>query len=128
MPHVIVEYSANLEDAVDLAALCDGLRRAAIETGLFPMTGIRVRALRCATYAIADGDPRNGFIDIAVRLRGGRDLAARKAAAAQIFAAAEQHLAALFEQRPFALSLEMRDIDPELSPKRSSIAEHLARR
>lgn len=125
MPHFVVEYSANLDEILDMQALCDTLRVAGIATGVFPMTGIRVRAIRCETYSVADGDPRNAFIDISVRLRGGRDLATRKAATARIFAAAEAYLAQLFEERPFALSLEMRDIDPELSPKRNSIPDHL---
>ena len=80
MPHIIVEYSANLEEDVDLADLCDVLRASAAAQEIFPETGVRVRAIRCEIYSIADGDPRNGFIDISVRLREGRPLDKRKAA------------------------------------------------
>ncbi len=126
MPHVIVEYSANLDDAVDMAAFCEAMRAAAVKTGVFPEAGIRVRALRCDTYVIADGKmPDAGFIDISVRLRGGRTFEARENATMEIFAAAENHLEPLFAARPFALSFEMRDIDPALSPKRSSIRDFL---
>ena len=125
MPHFSIEYSANMEAHVDIAALCETLRIAGIETGLFPEAGIRVRAIRCETYAIADGNPQNGFIDISVRLRAGRPLDARKAATAHIFAAAEQFLQPVIDQHPVALSFEMRDIDPELSPKVNSIRKFL---
>ena len=125
MPHFSIEYSANLDAHVDMSAFCEHLRLAGIETGLFPMAGIRVRAIRCEHYAIADGKPDHGFIDISVRLRGGRALAARKAATEAIFAAARDFLEELIKTRPVALSLEMRDIDPELSPKLSTIRDHI---
>ena len=126
MPHIAFEYSANLDGEVDMPAFCEALRVAAIETGVFPLAGIRVRAIRCDAYAIADGDPRNAFIDISIRLRAGRDPATRRRATSEVFAAAERYLEPLFEARPLALSLELRDIDPDVSPKRNSIRQHMA--
>ncbi len=125
MPHIVFEYSANMESHVDISALCEQLRVAGLETGIFPLAGLRVRALRCEHYAIADGNPDYGFIDISVRLRAGRSLEARKTATAHIFAAAEDFLGEILESQPLALSLEMRDIDAELSPKRNSIRNFL---
>ncbi len=125
MPHIMIDYSANLEDRLDVAGLCSALRDAAAETGVFPLAGIRVRATACTHVVIADGDPRHGFLDISVRLRGGRTLEAKKTATAHIFAAAEAFTAEVMDTMPFMLSLEMRDIDPELSPKASSIRKYL---
>ncbi len=125
MPHVIVDYSPNMEDRVDMAALCDVLRRAAIETGVLPMAGLRVRAVRADHVSIADGDPAHGYVDISVRLRGGRSLAARRAATEHVFAAARAFLEPVMARHPVALSFEMRDIDPELSPKCGTIRDHL---
>ena len=126
MPHIAFEYSANLDGEVDMPAFCEALRVAAVETGVFPLAGIRVRASRCDAYAIADADPRNAFIDISIRLRAGRDLETRRRATSEIFATAERYLEPLFEARPLALSLELRDIDPDVSPKRNSIRHHMA--
>ena len=125
MPHIILEYSANMEERSDMAALCDHLRRAAIATGVLPMAGVRVRAHRADHVSIADGNPAHGFVDISLRLRGGRDLATRKAAASALFEAAHTFLAPALAQHPIALSLEVRDIDPELSPKTGTIRDHL---
>lgn len=125
MPHIQIDYSANIEDRLDMAGLCRALRDAAAETGVFPLAAIRVRATACSHVVIADGDPRHGFVDIAVRLRGGRSLETRKTATARIFAAADAYCADVMASTPFLLSLEMRDIDPELSPKASSIRDHL---
>lgn len=125
MPHLTVDYSANMEDRVDMAALCNTLRIAAIETGVFPLAGVRVRAFRADHVSIADGDTTHGYIDISVRLRAGRNLATRQAAVHEIFAAAEAALADAMMHHSIALSLEMRDIDPDLSPKIGTIRDHL---
>jgi 5-carboxymethyl-2-hydroxymuconate isomerase len=121
----MVDYSANVEDWADIAGLCDTLRRAAIETGVFPMPGVRVRAMRADHVSIADGDPAHGYIDISVRLRAGRDLTTRQDATQHLFEAARQFLAPAMTRHSIALSLEMRDIDPDLSPKHGTIRDHL---
>lgn len=125
MPHFMIDYSANLEEAVDWPAFCDLLRREAIATGVFPTAGIRVRAFRADHVSLADGAPKHGYIDLSVRLRAGRDLDTRKRATAIIFAAAQEFLKPVLETRSLALSMEMRDIDPELSPKTGTIRDHL---
>jgi 5-carboxymethyl-2-hydroxymuconate isomerase len=125
VPHLTIDYSPNLEARVDIAGLCEVLRLAAIETKAMPMPGIRVRAIRADHVAIADGDSKHGYIDISVRLRGGRDLATRQAATHEIFDAAKAFLKPTLAEHSIALSMEMRDIDPELSPKTGTIRDHL---
>ncbi|MCE8516719.1 5-carboxymethyl-2-hydroxymuconate Delta-isomerase [Ruegeria pomeroyi] len=125
MPHFIVEYSGNLEDALDIGALCEVIRATAAGIDTFPMPGIRVRAFRADHWAIADGDPKHGFIDISIRLRAGRAPEVKRAAANEIFEAVRAFVAPVMAQRSLALSLEMRDIDPDLSPKTGSIRDHL---
>ncbi|MBF0278994.1 MAG: 5-carboxymethyl-2-hydroxymuconate isomerase [SAR324 cluster bacterium] len=125
MPHLIIECSANLEGDLDIQAFCEHLRQTATEIDAFPLAGVRVRAFVTRYYSIADGNPKHCFIDISVRLRAGRPMDVRKAAAEKIFEAAKTYLNPLMTTRSIALSLEMRDIDPELSPKTSTIREHL---
>ena len=50
MPHFSIEYSSNLEKKVDIKNFCNILRLAGIETGVFPIKGIRVRAITCLLY------------------------------------------------------------------------------
>lgn len=125
MPHCTVEYSANLDDGVDMAALCVVLRDAIMATGLFEPGAVRVRALRADAYAIADRDPRNAFADIVFRIGQGRSAADKKAAGDRIFAAAAAFFAARFETPYFALSLEIREIDGGLSWKKNAIHPRL---
>ena len=125
MPHVQIDYSPNLERRLDIAGLCRTLRDAAVASGILPLAGIRVRAIKADHVVIADGQPDHAYLDISVRLRGGRTDAAKAEATALIFAAAEAYCAEVMATSSFMLSLEMRDIDPLLSPKASSIRNYL---
>ncbi len=126
MPHFTIEYSANLDGVVDMSALCETVRKAAIETGIFPLGGIRVRMIRCADYAIADANPDNAFMDMVLRVGTGRDLETRQQAGETVFAAMEDHLADVIAARPFALSFEIREVHPDLNWKKNTIHGRLA--
>ena len=125
MPHFTLEYSANLDGRVDMARVVEVVRKAAVETGIFPLGGIRVRAVKCEHYAIADGRPDLGFLDMVLRLGEGRDLATRKTAGEHIFKALSAYLDPVFTQGKFALSFDMQINDRETSWKRNNIHEAL---
>lgn len=125
MPHFQIDYSPNLAERMDMRGFCSAIRDAAVQTGVFELAGIRVRALACDHVVMADGDAQHAFLDLSVRLRAGRDLETRKRATRAIFAAAEAYCAPVMASSSFMLSMEMRDIDPELSPKASSIRAYL---
>ena len=125
MPHFTLEYSANLDSRVDMAKVVETVRKAAVETGIFPVGGIRVRALRCEHYAIADGNPHLGFIALVLRLGEGRDLATRKKAGEHVFRALSDHLDPVFAASKFALSFDIQINDKEMSWKRNNIHEAL---
>jgi 5-carboxymethyl-2-hydroxymuconate isomerase len=125
MPHFTLEYSANLDARVDMDKVVEVVRKAAVETGIFPVGGIRVRAIRCEHYAIADGNPHLGFIAMLLRLGEGRDLATRQKAGEHVFRALSDHLDPVFASSKFALSFEMQINDKDMSWKRNNIHEAL---
>ena len=125
MPHLTIEHSANVGDWTSIAGLCDRLRREAVATGVFPMAGVRVRAVRCDDYSIADGSPEMGFVDIVVRVGAGRSPETRREAVGRLFGAAEDFLKEVLAARPLALSMEMRELEPELSLKTGTIRKFL---
>ena len=125
MPHFTIEYSANLNKRVDMAAVVELVRKAAVETGIFPIGGIRVRAIKCEHYAIGDGNPQLSFLSMVLRLGEGRDLPARKKAGEHIFKALSAFLDPVFANSKFALSFDMQINDKETSWKRNNIHEAL---
>jgi 5-carboxymethyl-2-hydroxymuconate isomerase len=107
MPHITIEYSANLDPKLNIEALVKALHEAAIGTGVFPLGGTRTRAIRHQVYAIADQAPENGFVHVSARIGHGRDAATKQRAGDLIFAALSAHTEKLFETSPLALSLEI---------------------
>jgi len=125
MPHFHIDYSANLEEVVDMGALCEALRAAAADIETFPVPGIRVRAIRVDHWAMADGDPKHGFVDLTIRLREGRPEDVKKDAVTRIFETMKAFMAPAMRTRSIALSAEIRDIDAGLSPKFGTVRDHL---
>ena len=125
MPHFTIEYSANLDGLVDMSKVVEVVRKAAIETGIFPLGGIRVRAIKCEHFAVADGNPDFSFLDMVLRLGDGRDLPTRRKAGEHIFEALSAYLDPVFAQSKFALSFDMQINDKETSWKRNNIHEAL---
>ncbi|MGH8219230.1 MAG: 5-carboxymethyl-2-hydroxymuconate Delta-isomerase [Steroidobacteraceae bacterium] len=128
MAHIVIEHSENLRGRLDVPQLVQALHQAALGTGIFPIGGLRTRAYATASYCIADGHPDNAFVHVSVRVGHGRDRATQRAACERIFAAACDHLATLLERTPLAISVEMAELDPELSLKKNNIHEHVKRR
>jgi 5-carboxymethyl-2-hydroxymuconate isomerase len=127
VPHLIVECSENVAAAVSLDDLVRALHETAIATGVFPLGGIRTRVHVCRHYRSAAGDPRHAFVHVQMRIARGRDLATRKRAGEQVFAALRDGLAALRETNTVALSLEIEEINPDTSLRFNTIHEHLQR-
>ena len=74
MPHLIIEYSANVAKYHDIDGLLDVLQKATIELDVSPTPGIRIRAIGHDQYRIADGsDPDHAFVAMVARIGPGRD-------------------------------------------------------
>ena len=128
MPHLIVEYSANIEDQIALDALLDKLHTCALGTGVFPIGGLRVRAHRADAYRIADKAPDNGFVHVTAIIGHGRPLDVQQRAGEELLAALTQHLQSLYERSPLAISLNIQESHPVLNFKKNNLHEHVKRR
>jgi 5-carboxymethyl-2-hydroxymuconate isomerase len=125
MPHLNIEYSANLEEVLDMQALVDRIHETALETGIFPLGGVRTRAEARKFYRIANGNPRAGYIHMIVRIGSGRDLETRRSAGDRIFGALCDFTEELYRSRPLALSFELHEIPPDLAWRKNNLHELL---
>ena len=128
MPHITIECSANVREIVDLDELVRRVHATALETGVFPVGGLRTRVAERAIYRIADGDPANAFVHVGLRIGHGRDLATKQRAAEAIFATVCDVLQPAFEATPLGISLDVEEIDPELSFKRNNLHDYVKNR
>ena len=128
MPHLIIEYTANLEPQLQLPPLIEALHNTAAMIEAFPLAGLRTRAERRDHYRIADGNADNAFVHLTLRIAHGRSVEVRKAAGDLLFAALCRELQPLLEKHPIAVSFEISEIDPVLNYKGGNIREYMTKR
>jgi len=112
MPHVIIEYTANVEADARIPELMRVVNAVLIgHADVFPTGGLRTRALRLDQYRMADGAQDDAFIHVTFRVRAGRPKAVTGPICAELFAAVRAHLAGVFERRYLGLTLELVEFD-----------------
>ncbi len=110
MPHVTLEYSANLEAEGRWPQLLETINTVMIaQDGVFPTGGIRSRAIRLDHWRMADGKEDDAFVHATLKMGAGRDEATRKRVGDAIFEAMKAHFAELYARRYLALSLELHE-------------------
>ncbi|MUK88983.1 5-carboxymethyl-2-hydroxymuconate isomerase [Ornithinibacillus sp. L9] len=109
MPHIIIEYTANLRDDGDIPNLLKTINRTLIEQGdVFPIGGIRSRAIEVHDYVIADGTGEDdAFVHVSLKIGAGRSEEVLKRSCDTLFQAIENHFSDLFNSRYLALSMEV---------------------
>jgi 5-carboxymethyl-2-hydroxymuconate isomerase len=121
VPHITVEYSANLEPAVSIAKLVEDVHRAVLATGTFKLGAVRTRAERRDLFVIADGDPQNAFINVIARIGRGRPPEKRRGLAEAIMAVLDQETATLAASRGLALSVYVEEIDEDGALRKNNL-------
>jgi 5-carboxymethyl-2-hydroxymuconate isomerase len=113
MSHMTLEYSANLRGDGRIGELCRELAQFMTQLrvegkAVFPPGGVRVRAIACEDFCIADGSLRDaGFVHAVLKIGAGRSDAARAATCAGLFDLMKAHFAERFAKAGLALSLEL---------------------
>lgn len=125
MPHFIAEYSANIQEDIDFQDFFGQVNQFLGSTGVFPLGGIRSRAIRMDDYVIADAKHDYAFIHMTLKVGAGRDLETRQKVATDLFKLIEAHFQPLKDKRLLAISFEMIELDPVLNFKSNNIHQFL---
>ncbi|MEM7468588.1 MAG: 5-carboxymethyl-2-hydroxymuconate Delta-isomerase [Pseudomonadota bacterium] len=128
MPHLTIEYSANVEGDLNLPELIKSLHTTTAAIEAFPLAGLRTRASKRDHYRIADGHPDNSFIHLTLKIGHGRPLEIREAAGEEIFSSLVDYLAPVSAKRPLAISFEIQELAEHTNYKTGNIREHMASR
>jgi 5-carboxymethyl-2-hydroxymuconate isomerase len=113
MSHMTLEYSANLRATGRLGELCRHLAQFMVAlrvegAAVFPPGGVRVRAIVCEDYCIADGTAGDAaFMHAILKIGAGRTDAVKQAVCNGLFDIMKSHFAEQFAARGLALSLEL---------------------
>jgi 5-carboxymethyl-2-hydroxymuconate isomerase len=130
MSHMTLEYSSNLRADGRFGELCRKL--AQYMTGLkaeglpvFPPGGVRVRAVPCDDYCIADGSVEGaGFVHAILKIGAGRSEDAKAATRNGLFDIMKAHFAAEFARQGLALSLEFIEFSESGTLKHNNLHAH----
>ncbi|MBS4205625.1 5-carboxymethyl-2-hydroxymuconate Delta-isomerase [Lederbergia citrea] len=124
MPHIIVEYTDNIKDEADIAGLLEKINRSIISHGnLFPVGGIRSRAIELHDYFIADGTGNDAFIHITMKIGAGRSEEEKTIVCDRLFDVVKKHLALLFEKHYLAISMDLYEFSEAGTYKWNNIHE-----
>lgn len=121
MPHLTIEYSANVADHVDIDRLVGALHDAALATGVAALDALRTRAVRREHYAIADRHPDNAFVAVTARLGAGRSDDDRQRFLDALMTTLDTTVGTA--GRTMMLSVEYQEIDPASRINRNHLRE-----
>jgi 5-carboxymethyl-2-hydroxymuconate isomerase len=126
MPHLIVEYSDNLEQTADMPAVIAAVHQAALDTGLAALDALRTRAEPRALFRIADGHPDNAFLGVIARMAPGRTPEDKQRLLDALVAAVENSLGDAAANT--MLSVEYQEIDIRFRVNKNNIRDAVASR
>ncbi len=132
MPHLRIDYTANLDATADMGALCTTLAATLVAlrhddgSALFPLTGTRVMAWPAPHFAVADGQPGRAFVYLNLRITPGRSPAMIQRAGDALLASCKAHLASVFSEHAVGLTLQIDEGAPVFEGKHNNLAAHLA--
>jgi 5-carboxymethyl-2-hydroxymuconate isomerase len=125
MPHVVVEYSANLESALDVLQLVADVHKTIVASGVFEIGAVRTRAARRDVFLVADGNPDNGFVHVTLRMAEGRDVATRKRIAQDVLDTVAGLTKVVFGRVGLGLSVEVNEIDRTTSVRLNNLHDRM---
>jgi len=124
MPHFIVEYTSNIKDEARIPQLLAKANEILIaQGGVFPIGGIRSRAIELHDYCIADGREDDAFVHCNLKIAPGRSDAVKKKVCDELFDAIKDHFADLFSKRYLAISMELNELSEAGSYKHNNIRD-----
>ncbi|MYM29785.1 5-carboxymethyl-2-hydroxymuconate isomerase [Duganella sacchari] len=123
MPHLKIEYTANLDAHTDVGILCKALSHTLVTLKdaagalVFPLYGTRVLAYPSAQYAVADGEQDRAFVYLNMRITPGRSQELVQAIGDAVLAEARQQLAPVMDKLPLRLTLHIDAAPPAYEGK-----------
>jgi 5-carboxymethyl-2-hydroxymuconate isomerase len=108
MPHLTLEYTANLE--FEIQPLLARLHEALVATGAVNLKGIKSRAVRHTDFRMADGNPDYAFVHVGLLIRAGRPLAVQQEAAQRVMDVLKETFGQRFETGYLSLSVDIQEM------------------
>ncbi|MEC7828922.1 MAG: hypothetical protein VX743_10130 [Actinomycetota bacterium] len=124
MPHIFVEYSANLGEHLDVGEMVQSVHSAAASHPSVPLAGLRTRAIKRDDYLIANGNSANMFVAVIARLNGDRGQTPLVEVRDLLAEAVRTSVGNVAREQPIAISVEVQPINAVMRVNENSIRDH----
>ena len=121
MPHLVLEYSDNLE--FDVQPLLARLHTELVATGAINLKGLKSRAVRHSDYRIADGNPDYAFVHVNLLIREGRPVEIQKDAAQRVMAVLKETFGYRFDNGYLSISVDIKEMREGIAQTLHNIPE-----
>ncbi len=122
MPHFVVEYTDNLNQETDIRLLLKKANEILIaQDGVFPIGGIRSRAIELKDYVMADDQEEYAFVHASLTVAPGRSEQAIKKVCDELFEMITDHFKEVLERQYLALSMEFREFGEAGTYKKNNV-------
>ncbi|MEX0446621.1 5-carboxymethyl-2-hydroxymuconate Delta-isomerase [Xenorhabdus sp. SGI246] len=121
MPHFYAECTENIRKEANLPELFAKVNQLLADSGIFPLGGIRSRAIWLDTWQMADGKQDYAFVHMTLKIGAGRSLEDRQKVGERLFSLIKTHFADLMAQRYLGLSFTIEELDPILNYKSNNV-------
>ena len=110
MPHLVLEYSANVPDRPDLKRVLLDLHEALMASALFERKDLKSRTVRHDVFAVADGAEDRAFVALSIAILDGRPDEVKAAVSEAALDVLIRAFPKLVAGGRGALSVEIRDL------------------
>jgi 5-carboxymethyl-2-hydroxymuconate isomerase len=122
LPHFIVEYTDNIKNEANIAKLFEEIHKVLIARDtIFPIGGIRSRAVELHDYRMADGAEDDAFVHAVLKIGASRSAEIKKDVGDALFEVMKEHFSLLMSTRYLALSMELIEFSEAGSYKQNNI-------
>lgn len=113
MPHIVIEYTANLVDLPIDAMLAAVTRRLAESPEVQDEADLKARVSRTESFRVGLADSGRGFIHVTLRILAGRSSEAKRDFSQRVADGMLEHMPPFPDSLTVHLSVEVVDMDTE---------------
>ncbi len=122
MPHLVLEYSANVPDEPDLDLALRRLHEAMTTAGPFDLANVKSRAVRQERFRVADGAADRAFVHLTAAVLAGRDTEVLRATAAALLTVLRETFPRASTERRCDFTVEIREMHRDVYFKAAGAA------
>lgn len=114
MPHLMLEYSKNVKEKASFETLFYQLHQILVTVCSASLESCKSRAVPHEIFYIGDGDVKNAFVHLEIRLADGRPFKVREAAGKQMLEILREHFSQSLKDLNLQITVESKEFPRNL--------------